>query len=491
MVKARLSLWRAAALIAAAALAGCAVGPDYHLPKQAAFNALAAQGPFIGAHKTPRVVDAPLPPQWWRLYNSPELDRLVLGALAANTDLRIAEANLERSRALVELAKTQQQPNVSFDAGVERAQLSAEQYLFPGTLPQFTLYDVNLSASYEVDLFGRIRRGIEAAEADDAAVEAARDWVRVAVAANVARAYADACGAGDELATARQSLALQEQSLAFTRRLFLGGRATHLDTTRSQALVDQLRATIPAFVARQRNALYRLATLNGRPPEQFDPQLARCAASPNVRRLIPIGDGAMLLRRRPDVRAAERELAAATAEIGVETAALYPRVILGASVGSTGLTQDFLTQRTNDFAYGPGISWQLNQNPARARIAAATAAQKAQLAHFDGVVLGALQDVDSALNVYKHDLESKQSLTAARNSAAAALSDAQRLQVAGRTDALSTLDAQRTLASANASLAAIRSRVAQDQVNLFYALGGGWEDAPSPTDISAVATDHN
>lgn len=150
-----------------------------------------------------------------------------------------------------------------------------------------------------------------------------------------------------------------------------------------------------------------------------------------------------------------------------------------------------MTQRTNDFAYGPGISWQLNQNPARARIAAATAAQKAQLAHFDGVVLGALQDVESALNVYKHDLESKQSLTAARNSAAAALSDAQRLQVAGRTDALSTLDAQRTLASANASLAAIRSRVAQDQVNLFYALGGGWEDAPSPTDISAVATDHN
>jgi len=491
VVSAHLSFWRAAAVLGAAALAGCAVGPDYHLPKQAAFNALAAQGAFVGSKRNPRVIDTPLPPDWWRLYDSPELDRLVLGALTANTDLRLAEANLERSRALVELAKTQQQPNVSFNGGVERAQLSAEQYLFAGTLPQFYLYDVNLTASYEVDLFGRIRRGIEAAEADDAAVEAARDWVRVAVAANVARAYADACGAGDELVTARQSLALQEKSLAFTRRLFVGGRATHLDTSRSQALVDQLRSTIPAFVARQRNALYRLATLNGKPPEEFEPQLARCVTTPNVKRLIPVGNGATLLRRRPDVRAAERELAAATAEIGVETAALYPTVVLGASVGSTGVTQDFLTQRTNDFAYGPGVSWQLNQSPARARIAAATAAQKAQLARFDGVVLGALQDVESALNVYKHDLEAKKSLTDARNSAAAALSDADRLQAAGRTDALSTLDAQRTLASANAALAAIRSRIAQDQVNLFFALGGGWEDAPTPVNISAVTTDHN
>jgi outer membrane protein, multidrug efflux system len=491
VVKAPTSSLCLATLIVAAALGGCAVGPDYHLPKYATFNARDAQGPFVGAKKNARVADAPLPPQWWRLYSSPNLDRLVLGALEANTDLRVAEANLQCSRALVELAKTQQQPNVTFDAGVERTQYSAEQFLFLGTLPQFTLYDVNLTASYEVDLFGRIRRGIEASEADDAAVEAARDWVRVAVAANVARAYADVCGAGDELTIARASLALQQESLAFTRRLFLDGRATHLDMSRSQTLVDQLRAMIPAFVARQRNALYRLATLNGKPPEQFEPRLANCVVTPNVKRLIPVGNGATLLRRRPDVRAAERELAAATAEIGVEMATLYPTVILGASVGSTGVTQDFLTQRTNDFAVGPGVPWQLSQNPARTRIAAATAAQKAQLAHFDGIVLGALQDVESALNVYKHDLEIKKSLTRACDSAAAALFDARRLQVDGRTDALSTLDAERTLAATNAALAAIRSRIAQDQVNLFFALGGGWEDAPTSIDISAVASDHN
>ena len=160
------------------------------------------------------------------------------------------------------------------------------------------------------------------------------------------------------------------------------------------------------------------------------------------------------------------------------TAALYPDVTLGASIGSTGVVGDLLRAQTNRYTVGPGVTWELNHNVARARIAAANATQVAALAQFDGVVLGALREVESALNVYGHDLERQARLTSARAQALSALSDARRLQAAGRTGALSTLDAERTLASANSALAAIRAQIGEDQVAIFLALGGGWEVAP-------------
>lgn len=475
MVRCGVRRARAAGVIVVVAVAGCTVGPDYHLPKQADFNAVGAQGAFVSARQNPAVREGPLPPEWWHLYQSPDLDRLVTAALGENTDLRVADANLERSHALVDLARSEAQPNVGIEAGYDRTLLSAEQYLSKADLPVFNVYDLSLSASYELDLFGRIRRGIEAARADDEAVAAARDWVRVSVAAEVTGAYLEVCTTGDELAVARTSVDLQQQSLGLTRRLQDVGRSTSLDVTRSQSLVDQLQSNVPAIEARQRNALFRLATLTGKPPAEFDGALTRCVSAPPISEPIPVGDGAALLRRRPDVRATERELAASTAEIGVATAELYPRVVLRASIGSTGVTGDFLAHKTNDWAVGPLISWELNQSGPRARIAAASAAQKAQLARFDGVVLGALRDVETALNVYTHDLQREASLRKARDEAAQAVGDARLLQVDGRSGALSTSDAERTLAGANAAFATIRGQIAQDQVALFLALGGGWE----------------
>jgi NodT family efflux transporter outer membrane factor (OMF) lipoprotein len=463
------------ALLSTATLSACTtVGPNYNLPAQALINAPAAQGAFVGAGGK-AVVQAPLPDHWWRLYQSPDLDRLITEAFAANTDLRVAEANLERSRALVKEAEAARQPDVAFGASAARAQLSAEQYLETAQLPQFNLYEVDITASYQLDLFGGIRRGVEAAKADDEAVEAARDLVRVTVAGEVAKAYVDVCSAGDQLAAARASLALQQQSLALTQRLAKGGRATRLDLTRSQGQIDQFRANIPALEAARRNALYRLATLTGNPPAAFEADLTRCVSAPVLAQPIPVGDGAALLKRRPDVRAAERRLAARTAEIGVATAALYPDITLGASIGSTGVIGDFLKPATNDYSIGPGISWDLNHSAARARIKAAKAGQAAELARFDGVVLTALRDVEIALNVYAHDLERQTSLTAARDQAASALADAHRLQAAGRSGSLATLDAERALATTQSALAAVRAQIADDQVALFLALGGGWE----------------
>lgn len=470
------------ALATVALLAGCAaVGPTYHLPTAATINAPAAQGRFVGATDNRAVSQDEGPDAWWRLYDDPRLDALVQAALVANTDLRVAEANLERSRALLQEAKAARRPQVAFSGAEEEAQLSAQAYLLDQPIPVTGLYDVGLTVSYDLDLFGRIRRGIEAARADDEAVEAARDLVRVNVAAEVTRAYVDACGSGAEIAAARRILALQQQSFGQTQRLVHAGRGGALDLVRSQGLIDQSRANIPALLARQRNAEFRLATLTGRPPAAFDQSLERCAAAPVLKQPIPVGDGASLLKRRPDVRAAERRLAAATAVIGVRTAALYPDVSLGASVGSTGANRSAFSDITNFWSIGPSISWKLDHTADRARIEEAKAETKADLARFDGTVLTALRETESALNTYSHDLERDADLQAAAARARQAFADAARLQRAGRTTALATLDAERTEANLEQAGAASKTQLAADQVALFLALGGGWKSAPVQT----------
>src|SRR5215471_17442714 len=241
-------------------LSACVVGPSYRVPEQALVNAPAAKGEFVNSADR-ALSGAPLSPYWWRLYSNPRLDALVEEALAANTSLRMADANLEHSRALLSEAKTLRQPSVAIGGSVERAQLAGEQYLLPITPPRSTYYQTELTVGYDLDLFGGIRRGIEAAAADDEAVEAARDLVRVNVAAETTRAYADACGIGLQLVAANKSLALQQQSLSLTERLFQGGRTIDLDVTRARQLVDQLTTGIPSLEAGRRNALYRLATL--------------------------------------------------------------------------------------------------------------------------------------------------------------------------------------------------------------------------------------
>src|SRR5262249_54577858 len=305
-------------------------------------------------------------------------------------------------------------------------------------------------------------------------------------AAETARAYAGACGIGLQLLAARKSLALQRQSLDLTKELSQRGRAIDLDVTRSQQLVDQLTTSIPGLEAGRRNALYRLATLTGRPPSRFDTDLEDCATPPRLTEPLPVGDGAALLNRRPDIRGAERHLAAATAQIGVATAQLYPNIRIGVGAGSTGAIADAFTSPTNLWQLGSTLAWQANQSAARARIAAANASTKLALAHFDGTVLTALADTESALNTYVHDLQRESSAEAARDDAATVEREAESLQLGGRATALTVIDAQRTLAAAEQSLAQLKSAISDDQVAVFVALGGGWENAPVAASVRTV-----
>lgn len=456
------------------ACAGCAeVGPDYKVPPQAVVNAPAAHGAFISG--TSVASEAPVPDYWWRLFDDSTLDRLIENALASNVDLKAAQANLERSDALLGLARTAREPSVGFDASTAYTQQSAEASLSHVEPPRHEIYNAGFTISYDLDLFGGIRRGIEAAAADREAVVAARDLVRVNVAAQTARAYSDLCNAGNEIDILQRQISVQERRLALTRELIANGRSPSFNQERERGAIEDSRAQLAPLQAKRMNAAFSLATLMGQPPANYDKALLACHTPLELKTLLPAGDGRTLLSRRPDVRAAERHLAAATAEIGVETAALYPDIKIGASIGSTGAASSFFTPLTNRFAVGPMVSWDLHRSAIRDRITAAQAQSRVSLARFDSTVLTALRETETSLDNYASALDRLQRLESARDSARAVDERTDELWRGGRVGGLEALDAQRTWLAAENAVAAAQSDVNNDQISTFLALGGGWQ----------------
>ncbi|WP_144137670.1 efflux transporter outer membrane subunit [Paraburkholderia sp. BCC1884] len=462
----------------AVALNGCInVGPNYSLPQQALVNAPLANEPIEGAD-TRLTTTQNVPAVWWKLYDDPVLNSLVDEALQSNTDLRVAAANLARSREALGVAQAQGGFSGKSSVLLERAQESAEQYLLTEKLPVANEGDIGISISYEIDLFGKLRRGVEAAQADTEAVQAAGDLARMTVVADVVRSYVEQCSAAEELRIAQQSLALQKQRVDVSRRLRDAGRGNQPDVTRGQTQVDTLSADIPRYTARRKIAQYRLAALLARAPSNLPPAVLACDRLPQLRQPIPVGDGAALLKRRPDVREAERQLAASTARIGVATGALYPTVSIGASAGLTGILEDLGTSPTARWGFGPLISWTFPANGARGRVREAQASSQVALAKFDGVVLTALRETETSLATYASDYARADALRAAVKSAAESADETHRLYIAGRESFISDLDATRTLTSTKSQVAAAEGQVSIDQVNLFMALGGGWEMPP-------------
>jgi outer membrane protein, multidrug efflux system len=457
-------------------LVGCMVGPDYHVPATAVFNKPAAKT-LVSASK-PSFSNHPVPNKWWKLYNNSTLNKLIEEALVANTDLRVAAANLARANAEVSEARSQFYPSTNLFASYTNFHVSAETLVFNKPIP--TLPFVNyLTAGGGVvlplDFFGKIRRGIEAANADRDAAEAARDLAFITVVAETTSAYTDMCAAGYQVKIANHLLKLQKQTTTLTKRLEEGGRATAFDLSRSNSELEQIRANIPGLEAISRNALYRLAMLTGHTPAEFNHKIKNCNTLPKLTAVIPVGDGATLLRRRPDIREAERKLAASTAKIGVATANLYPDISLGALAGTFGHLQDATNLSTFFSNAGPLITWTFpNTSIVRARIAQAKASAQADFAKFDGVVLTALKEVESNLTTYAYDLDRCQDLKAAHAQSKKAFRQSKLLYRDGREGFLDTLDAEKTLTNVSTSLAVAESKLATDQVNLFLSLGGGW-----------------
>ncbi|AKM07612.1 efflux transporter outer membrane subunit [Pelagerythrobacter marensis] len=456
--------------LSALALSGCAAGPDYARNPPIP----ASSGPFLSADD-PAFTPAPLPADWWRLYDDPVLDTLVQDALRANTEIRQALARIERARAGVRGARGDRFPQASLGAGANYGRVPESQAPAGAQRESWT-YDAGIDVAYEVDLFGRVGRGVEAARADLAASEADADAVRVIVVAETTRAYADAAAGAALLRVAREITALLEQSLALTRKRHAAGLESGLAVARIATLRDQRAADIPTLEAARTAALFRLATLTGRAPADLPPIAGERNIVLEIAEPVPVGDGAALLARRPDIRAAERRLAADTARIGVATADLYPRITLGGSIGSTGPDiGDILTGGPLRWLAGSLLNWSFgNQEAIRARVDMAEADTQGSLAAFDQTVLTALEETETALSNYAHALERRTTLQAAGEQAERAARIVRAQQRAGAVNSLDRLDAERTLADVKAQLAAQDAAVSRAQIDVFRALGGGW-----------------
>lgn len=458
-------------VLSALLLAACAVGPDHVAPIPPA----AASGPFAFADNPALAAAAPVKGDWWRLYDDPVLDRLVSDALAANTDIRVAVARVSSARAALREVAADRLPSVGLGAGIDYRRTPARLRAPEMPVDEWSI-DAGVDISYEVDVFGRIRRGVEAARGDVSAAAFDADAVRLAVVAETVRAYADASSAAERLGVAERIVLLLDRSIELTRTRQQVGLATRLDVARIAALRNQRQAQVPVLAAERQSALLRLATLTGRPPQDLPATVGMRATTLRLDQPIPVGDGAALLARRPDVRAAERRLAAATARIGVATADLYPRITLGGSAGSTGPDiGDIFGADPLRWLVGGLLRWAINPAPARARIAGAEADSQAALATFDGTVLRALEETETALALYARALERRTALQDARNEAEVAARITRARQREGQIASLELLDAERTFADTEADLATADAQIATAQVELFRALGGGWQ----------------
>lgn len=444
----------------------CAAGPDYRPPQAA----VGTTGTYVTAAQGTDP-NAALPDHWWRLYDDPVLDRLITQALAANTDLRVANANLKRARAILGEARAGRLPSTELTGGSTYGNTGLGT---PANGDDQWTNSGNLSVSWEVDLFGRVGRAITAARADAEAVAAARDAVRVVVAAETARAYGDACAFADSAAIANLSLQTSENSLRIVTAQQQAGSAARLDVERAATAVANARAAIPPLEGRRRIALLELAALLGGQPADIPEAAKSCVRPPSPIAALPIGDGTALLRRRPDLREAERRLAADTARIGVAMADLYPRISLG---GDAGFLRNDSVKGSDSFSFslGPLLSWSFpNIAVARSRVRQAEAQGEATLATFDGKVIGALKEVEQALAAFDSEQRRNTALGDARKSAEKAFELAQIRYRAGSISLLDVLVAQQTLIDTRLSLSSSDQQLSSARIDLFRALGGGW-----------------
>ena len=456
----------------ALALAACAAGPG---PMASTPIRDMETGPFLSA-EADAVSPAPLPQDWWRLYDDPVLDGLVADALAANTDIRQSVARIDRARAALRGARSDRLPKVGLDASAGYGRTPEAQTL-PGQDRDGGQFSIGADIAYEVDLFGRVSSGIAAARGDVAAARADAEAVRVMVVADTTRAYADAAGAAARLRVARSIVELLEDSLRLTRLRHDAGYTDGLAVARIESLLEQRAAIIPAIEAERRAALFALATLTGRAPAALPANIGERIVPLEIEAPLPVGDGSQLLARRPDVRAAEQRAVADGARIGVARADLYPRITLGGSIGSnTSKLGDLFTGGPLGFVLGPLIDWAFpNREPVYARIDAAEADAQESLAAFDGTVLVALQEAETALSNYARSLERRRILVSAVASAERAAQIVRAQNREGLINSLDTLDAERTLAEARATLADQDADVSRQQIAVFRALGGGWQ----------------
>lgn len=518
--------WMGGVILALAA-GGCVVGPDYQKP------AVSVPARFSAAHPATRPATQPVAglERWWENFNDPVLDSLVDRAVKTNLDLRIAQSRVREARSQLQIQRAGQLPRLNSSASYARDRFSKEGFYLPagaagggqatlsgnggggaagaaaGTLGRsesratsangssnstfsnssglasaFTRSEIDtwqggFDASWELDIFGGVQRSIEAAGADEqAAVESRRD-VMVSLLAELARNYIDVRGLQRELEIAKENIRSQQDTVDLTRSRFAAGLSTDLDVARAEAQVATTRAAVPGLITSLQMSVHRIGVLMGQDPAALEAELTRAAPIPAPPPTVPVGLPSQLLRRRPDIRRAERQLAAATARVGAATADLFPRFSL---TGSLGLASGQITNlgRLDAVYYGigPSVSWPIfDAGRIRANINVQNAREEQALAQYQASILTSLEDVENAIVAYDQEQARHAQLQRAVDANRRAVELADQLYQKGLTDFLNVLESQRNLFASEDQLVQSERNLSSDVVSLYKALGGGWE----------------
>jgi NodT family efflux transporter outer membrane factor (OMF) lipoprotein len=483
-----------AAAIMAAMLAGCAVGPDYHPPETKVpkdWNGQAVVSPATPSKTNINPVELV---EWWTAFKDPTLSFLVEMAVRSNLDVRLAEARIRQARAARGVAGAPLWPEADASALYQRSQGSSEvggggAIATAGALKN--LWQAGLDASWEIDIFGGTRRGIEAATADlRAAVEDRRD-VLVTLVGDVGSNYINLRGFQQQIDIARKNLKAQKHNAEIIQKRHDAGFVGGLDVANARAQVATTEAAIPVLQSSARAAIYSLGVLLGREPAILEKDLAKAGPIPPTPLEIPVGLPSELLRRRPDIRRAEAQIHAATARIGVATADLFPKFNLAGSFGLSASDVTRIDRWTSKFwSWGPSITWPIFAGGRIYwNIKVQDALQEQALLTYEKTVLTALKDVETALVAYAKEQETRKSLSVAVVNNRKAVDLAMMLYLAGKSDFLNVLIAQRALfATEDALVQSIRT-VDTNLIALYKALGGGWEKdsvSPRPKDQAQV-----
>ena len=476
-----------ATMAAAGLLTGCVLGPSYERPAAPDSGPLGEALLREAAQAERSMIDAAAPQmEWWQGLGDATLSRLVRRAAEYNHDIRLAAARLREANALLGEERFRRYPITDAQGQVTRQRLAAGS---GSTLQAVnTVYSANINAAWELDFFGRVRRSVEALTAELDSRDAERNLAFVSVAAEVARSYTDLRGAQRRLAVAERNAAVQEETYRLTKALLDGGRGTLLDVTQAKAQLETTRASIPTLRAEIQRHMNRLAVLVGEAPGALHAELHSAADLPALPERVHIGDAGALLRRRPDVAAAEANLAAVTARIGIAKADYFPAVSLNGGAGYiTTDFEDFGSANSERWSIGPSFRWAaFDLGRVRARVQAAEARAEAALAQYEQTVLIALEEAENSIVSYIRARQRQERLALAESASTEAARLARLRFRSGAVGFLTVLDAELRQLDAQDALANARVASGQALVGLYRALGGGWQAAfPFPPESNA------
>ena len=453
-------------------LSACALGPDYQRPDFHADETGAWQSSSETTQGT-QPVDAQ---RWWKQVDDALLSDLIAAALQKNRELDVALANIERAKALRKAAGAGYYPTLDASGSASRSRFSRQTGFGANTGTRNT-YSASLDASWELDLFGRTKRAVEAADAQIQASEAAHRGLMLSVVAEVATNYFEARGLQRQLDVTRQDIGLLREVEEIARAQSELGVTTELDLTRAIGERETFEASLPNLEAEIAARIYRISVLTGQSPEYHMQALQRSRPLPMPPDLVPVGLRSDILRRRPDVQQAERELAAATAGIGLAKADLFPSFSLTGSIGSSArVFSDLFTPATLTRTIGSALNWPVFAGGSlNAGVEVAEADARAALAAYEQSVLLALEDGEASLMRYGKEWQTLKRLKSAEATRQQAFEIARLRYEAGEENFLVILDAERALIATRNDIISSETRILTGLAQLYKALGGGWE----------------